>query len=132
MKTCVRCDSDDLSATSIYCRSCKKAIDSDSYQKNRDQRREKRRNDRREYVQWLKTLKMGQSCVDCENEYPWWVLQWDHLPGFEKGFDLAESNVRSQKTVLAEIDKCELVCANCHATRTYTRRVGVVGDTPLS
>ena len=30
----------------------------------------------------------------------------------------------SKRTVLAEIERCEPVCANCHAVRTFERRHG--------
>ena len=54
--------------------------------------------------------------------FPPAVMHWDHLPGHEKVKDvgrLAANHNRSQ--VLAEIEKCELVCANCHALRTLSR-----------
>jgi hypothetical protein len=54
-------------------------------------------------------------------------MQWDHLPGYEKVGDLGRLQARHSKAaVLAEIAKCELVCANCHAVRTFRRRsIGV-------
>lgn len=30
-----------------------------------------------------------------------------------------------RETILDEIGKCELVCANCHAVRTFERALGV-------
>jgi hypothetical protein len=52
-------------------------------------------------------------------------MQFDHRPGEGKSFDVA-SAVRgySRKRILAEIAKCDLVCANCHAVRTYRRQIG--------
>lgn len=51
-------------------------------------------------------------------------MQFDHLPGSKhaKEFKLGlrSSNVSVSK-VLVEIAKCEVVCANCHAERTYQR-----------
>ncbi len=50
-------------------------------------------------------------------------MHWDHLPEHEKVSDigrLARNHNRAQ--ILAEIEKCELVCANCHAIRTSARR----------
>ena len=50
-------------------------------------------------------------------------MHWDHLPGQPK-LD-AVSNVareRHRDVALAEMQKCELVCANCHAIRTSQRK----------
>jgi len=49
-------------------------------------------------------------------------MQWDHLPGFEKVGDISGSwACRTQEEILSEIAKCELVCTNCHAIRTFRR-----------
>ena len=51
-------------------------------------------------------------------------MQWDHLPGEEKIASLGDLSRRhNRERVLAEIRKCELVCANCHSLRTL-RRLG--------
>jgi predicted HNH restriction endonuclease len=55
-------------------------------------------------------------------------MQWDHLPGVEKLASVAELYGYSRDRVLAEIAKCELVCANCHAVRTYRRKREIVVD----
>jgi hypothetical protein len=49
-------------------------------------------------------------------------MQWDHRPGFEKIGDISgDFWGRSREEVLAEIAKCDLVCTNCHAIRTFAR-----------
>ena len=49
-------------------------------------------------------------------------MQWDHKPGFEKLGDIsADFWDRTRDDILAEIAKCDLVCANCHAVRTFGR-----------
>ena len=54
--------------------------------------------------------------------FPHQVMQWDHLPGYEKLGDLSEDFWgRSREEILAEIAKCELVCTNCHTIRTFNR-----------
>jgi len=54
--------------------------------------------------------------------YPHQVMQWDHRPGFEKLGDLsADFWGHTREEILAEIAKCDLVCANCHAIRTFSR-----------
>ncbi len=62
-------------------------------------------------------------CVDC-GESDLVVLDFDHLPGADKHFDVARAvtgSTRAWGTIKAEIDKCEVVCANCHRRRTAKR-----------
>lgn len=71
---------------------------------------------------WLRSLKTGRPCTDCGQVFDPQVMQWDHLPGFEKLGNISGSwTGRSEQEILAEIAKCELVCANCHAIRTFRR-----------
>jgi hypothetical protein len=50
------------------------------------------------------------------------MLQFDHLPQYEK-VDLVINIARrySWDRALEEIKKCEVVCANCHSIRTWSR-----------
>ena len=52
------------------------------------------------------------------------AMQWDHLPGQPKrgAVGILVRNL-SRERILEEMAKCELVCANCHAVRTYERRM---------
>jgi hypothetical protein len=50
------------------------------------------------------------------------VLEFDHLR--DKAFDIGRHlSRRSWQSVLGEMAKCEVVCANCHRRRTARRRV---------
>jgi hypothetical protein len=51
-------------------------------------------------------------------------MDFDHRPGETKSFDVATGAGQGygEKRMLAEIAKCELVCANCHRVRTFLRR----------
>jgi hypothetical protein len=76
-----------------------------------------------EFREWLWGLK-ANPCVDCGNAYHPAAMQFDHLPEFEKKFEVsAGAFLRRRDVILAEIAKCELVCSNCHAVRTYERRL---------
>jgi hypothetical protein len=58
-------------------------------------------------------------CVDCGQHDPL-VLEFDHLG--EKSFGIAKGlRDHNWRTVLDEIAKCEVVCANCHRRRTAQR-----------
>jgi len=66
---------------------------------------------------WLRKLKDGP-CIDCGQRFPPPIMEWDHVRG-EKEFGLADTiaNNISRERILKEIEKCELVCANCHRLR---------------
>lgn len=70
---------------------------------------------------WLNTMK-AVPCTDCHIRYPHWIMQFDHVG--PKSFGVANRvGTIAKDKLMKEIEKCEIVCANCHANRTYTRRV---------
>ena len=70
----------------------------------------------------MASIKKDIPCADCHQVFPAWVMHWDHLPGFEKLGDVSQLVTNRPRTVvLQELDKCELVCANCHVMRTVAR-----------
>jgi hypothetical protein len=73
----------------------------------------------REYVN---SIKANTPCADCGVIYPPYVMQFDHVSDDKRDnvADLVRSSV-SIKTLQTEIDKCELVCSNCHVERTHAR-----------
>lgn len=62
----------------------------------------------------------SQPCTDCGKSYPPYVMHFDHLK--DKTFNISRRIGHKMSTLLEEIDKCEVVCANCHAIRTHNRR----------
>ena len=71
----------------------------------------------------VSAYKMAEGCMDCGfNSHPA-ALEFDHLPGEDKLFNIGEKvGCYSMETIWAEVAKCEVVCANCHAIRTAERR----------
>lgn len=66
--------------------------------------------------------KVDKGCVDCGYNKSPYALEFDHLPGTIKNNTVASLMYGGWKTIWAEIKKCEVVCANCHAIRTHKRR----------
>lgn len=65
---------------------------------------------------------MQKGCADCGyNAHPA-ALEFDHVNG-KKLFNIGEKiGNNSREKLWEEIAKCDVVCANCHAIRTTTRR----------
>lgn len=63
-------------------------------------------------------------CMDCGVGYPPYVMQFDHRNPDEKSLATDITIMRRPATVReAELAKCDLVCANCHAERTHQQRL---------
>lgn len=133
-KTCGRCGK--TKATSCFqrrgksfqswCRDCRREYDASYHRRTRVVRLEQKREWYARLNDWYRGLKENLPCADCGGRFHHAAMEWDHLPGAEKLADVSALLGRRNRTViLAEIAKCELVCANCHAVRTFTRRRGV-------
>ena len=79
-------------------------------------RQEERKIPSRKYV---REYFESHPCADCGND-DWRVLEFDHVRG-EKFKAVCELMAGPIEILIAEIEKCESVCANCHKIRTYTR-----------
>jgi hypothetical protein len=60
-------------------------------------------------------------CTDCQIAYPYYVMDFDHVRG-PKCFNPGKAASYSWTALIEELDKCEVVCANCHRTREHNRR----------
>lgn len=82
---------------------------------------------REELKAQLDGYKMERGCADCGTRIHPIILDFDHLPGFEKRKNVSEllkSNY-SARVVWDEVAKCEVVCSNCHRLRGLVR-LGVI------
>ncbi len=75
---------------------------------------------------WYNELK-NAPCTDCGIKFHPVAMEWDHLPQYVKIANLSQMlRTSSRKKILNEIAKCELVCKNCHAVRTWQRQCRIV------
>lgn len=71
---------------------------------------------------YLRDLKLERGCSDCRYREHAVVLEFDHLPGFTKSFNLSNAAHHGWDDIYLEVEKCEVVCSNCHRIRTMTRK----------
>jgi hypothetical protein len=107
-----------------HCRECMCAYGREHYRANREKyiaaeaRRKRARVEER--MRYLVDYLRSHPCVDCGEADPL-VLEFDHLGG--KRFAISQGfSGRNWRSILGEIAKCDVVCANCHRRRTASRR----------
>jgi hypothetical protein len=133
MKTCPRCakslpESDFGVRTNgkpqHWCRACHCQYQREYYEKHKAyylQLQNERVKRNRRAIREAKRV----PCADCRRRYPSYVMDFDHRPGETKCFNLsiAAGQTRlSWEKMVAEMAKCDVVCANCHRKRTHRRR----------
>jgi hypothetical protein len=107
-----------------FCRPCRSAYGKEHYETNRQRYIEQAAVVKRarmvERTRYLIEFFAAHPCVDCGETDPV-VLEFDHLR--DKAFAIgAALSQKSWNSILEEIEKCEVVCANCHRRRTARRR----------
>ena len=92
------------------------------YLKNKDYVIRKAREDEQKKKQFVREAK-NKPCLDCKILYPYYVMQFDHRDGKQKELEIANMVNRGYglDRIKKEIEKCDVVCANCHTIRTHNR-----------
>lgn len=96
------------------------------YPKNRKRHMEYVRRNTQRVVAFIEKYKKERKCTDCGFpgvRFPF-VLDFDHVRGQSKKFNVGSWRhaALSISAIEQEIAKCELVCANCHRIRTFSKK----------
>lgn len=70
---------------------------------------------------YIEDLKSSTPCADCKKCYPYFVMDFDHREPSEKLDNISKFIRKTWTQLKAEINKCDIVCSNCHRFRTQTR-----------
>lgn len=76
---------------------------------------------------YIDEVKLAAGCLDCGYKEHSVALDFDHVRGV-KEFNISQGYARrSWAALLREMDKCEVVCSNCHRVRTARRKAETQG-----
>lgn len=106
-------------------RECGRSYGREYYQRNRQhllvKQAEKNKTLREKQRQWLIDYKKELACARCGESHPA-ALQFHHRNREEKEFEIGLYTALgcSKKRLLAEIEKCDVLCANCHAKEPWS------------
>lgn len=134
IKSCSKCNETELEkfhtgSDNTYCKRCQSEYAKQHYKLNKDVYRETRkRNKPRQITEKrsvIRGLKESNACVDCGEFYPYYVMHFDHLDDKQNEISAMVAQNYSVNAILNEIEKCDLVCSNCHRERTQSRFVEI-------
>ena len=75
------------------------------------------------YLQNCEIIRLAKDkpCADCGHRFHPVCMDFDHRVAGEKAHNVAALKSRNPAILRAEIDKCDVVCSNCHRIRTHGR-----------
>jgi superfamily II DNA helicase RecQ len=106
-----------------YCRDCRKIASRKWYEQNTEAQKSRSRLGKQKQREELREARDARlrlaECADCGEPDPI-VLEFDHINPTNKLDNIGTLISRgvSKKVLEEELDKCEVVCANCHRRRT--------------
>lgn len=129
MKTCSKCNENkelelfskngrNADGRHPWCKVCFATYERERYQNGdsvRKQRNNKKTRGRNHKRLWA--ILSEASCMDCGESDPI-VLEFDHRDQATKTTEICTLYHRSWANIKEELDKCDIVCCNCHRRRT--------------
>lgn len=106
-----------------YCRDCEKTKHRNWYLKNRESRIKKAHNDGKLRLKWFEEYKRNLKCEKCgENHIA--CLDFHHKDKDNKESSISKmvTNNCSIKKIKKEMEKCMVLCSNCHRILHYELR----------
>ncbi len=143
MKTCNKCNLDleddqfniktrknGLIQLQPYCRECQKLYWKNYYSTNQSdcikRLRTSNRNKKLTLRKFVDEYK-NKPCIDCKQSFPSYVMDFDHIDKNKvASVSTMVSSLKAKDKIIEELNKCELVCSNCHRIRTHKRLSGIV------
>ncbi len=106
----------------INCRECQKKYRRQHYLDNKQKYVDKAKVYRQNFIEWFIDYKKTLRCESC-GESRYWVLDFHHKNPKEKDIEvsLVVRQCNKQK-LLDEIEKCMVVCSNCHRDIHYQEK----------
>jgi hypothetical protein len=74
-------------------------------------------------LKFINKIKDESQCMDCGGKFHFTSMDFDHRESALKVMSVSSlvHLGRSIKTIKKEMAKCDIVCANCHRVRTWSR-----------
>ena len=121
---CPKCEKDKVASEfwprQTMCIACHKAYMHEHYLAHQDRYKKSAKERHLAYRDAIRRLK-EKPCADCQHEFSYYVMDFDHVSGDKEAEVSRLACGGHLKKALAEAEKCEVVCANCHRIRTFKR-----------
>jgi hypothetical protein len=108
-----------------WCKDCVRERSRQYYKEKSNVLKEKRKHYYEQKRQWFNDYKKTLKCSKCDENHIA-CLEFHHLNPKEKDFTISEALQRlnlNKDLILKEIEKCEVLCSNCHRKLHYKEQI---------
>jgi len=108
-----------------WCKDCVRERSRQYYKEKSNVLKEKRKHYYEQKRQWFNEYKKTLKCSKCDENHIA-CLEFHHLNPKEKDFTISEALQRlnlNKDLILKEIEKCEVLCSNCHRKLHYKEQI---------
>jgi hypothetical protein len=98
------------------CKTCQKIYFKKHYENNKQYYIDKAAKQNEKFlkiIEQLKEDKLKNGCSVCGIYHPA-ILDFHHIDPSTKNFSIAKSRTKSKTKLINEINKCDVLCSNCH------------------
>lgn len=133
-KICIKCDdkkeieefpfrNKEKNIRHSICKECWKEIRKKSYNKNKKTTLDRNKRNKKKSRVWYNEFKSNLKCNRCPENHPA-CLEFHHVDPTKKEFTISIliGTTYSIKKIIKEIEKCEILCANCHRKHHYEEK----------
>lgn len=99
------------------CRLCQKEYTKQHYLNNKEKYKKSKVRSRSKSKHYVFNVLLNSCCRRCWETNPI-TLEFNHLNPKEKSQSISSMMWRSPDSIKKEMDKCEVLCSNCHARHT--------------
>lgn len=107
---------------SSCCKKCQNEYSKEHYNKNKKYYLDRNNKRKFELLDFIKAIKLDLKCSKCGYSKCIQALHFHHIDPNSKKFTISHSwKTGSEKRILEEISKCDILCANCHAEEHFMK-----------
>ena len=106
------------------CKTCQRIYFKNHYQNNKQYYIDKASEQTEKYLEIIEEVKQDKlkgGCSVCGVYHPA-ILDFHHIDPTKKDFTIAQSRTKSKEKFLRELDKCIVLCSNCHRILHWRER----------
>ena len=106
------------------CKKCMRLYNKKYYQKFKPRIIKRELEKKKKLNKFVREIRGELSCITCGENHPA-VLDFHHRDPNTKDFSISQARYKTEKRIIEEMKKCDVLCSNCHRILHWEMGVGL-------